>query len=701
MKRKYLFLILLLFCLLISPVLSIDVHWNSLTGDTFTYSTWSNKMITSMEYLKLGNTTDSLIRMQGIMHGINNNASKSFSGRFSAYVYGYTTIEHKLSEGSYTIVFSNNLGEGSVIYYDYIFDTWYVPIDIYGNISYFSVFLDNPWAADEVLVNYTSLGVLNGLQQDYYGMYGIADYFGVDAIVSWVKNYTPPIVDFTYTNIPNPLTVTFTDATNFIPIENYWDFGDGYIYSTGDFNSPIQHTYASQGSYNVKYAAWDINLVHFGWMNKTINLFGITNATYSLSVTPETINYGNNFTLTLSAQGGNYAGIKELKYGWSKGVDTDILYDKDNSAYILDYSLIGGIWYQYDTVSGTFSINKGSAIPNPVYSIGNFGVGTYTINGYLIKTNNEVIHISDTLIITGENQQALTIEAQDYENGYLISGAHINVLNLASGIWDNRTGGTGAQLFYYPYNQKIWVEVTKSGYMDTTRNHTVRAIPADRLYLLLYRGQTPPVTNVSLSISVLDYNGLDFIPNAKIQLIPSNEVKYTGASGIATFLVLENTTYQILVSKTGYQPATYILLTFAGGQSQTLIVILTKSVTLTPTLPTSIPTIPPAAGLGGNITPAACQLQLPKGSTLLDSLKNNMACAGISSGQNQGFGIALMIIFALGVIGGKYGKGMGVVMGMSSGYVLSLAMGLVPVWTFIAMIIFICLILAVKIWSAP
>jgi len=52
------------------------------------------------------------------------------------------------------------------------------------------------------------------------------------------------------------------------------------------------------------------------------------------------------------------------------------------------------------------------------------------------------------------------------------------------------------------------------------------------------------------------------------------------------------------------------------------------------------------------------------------------------------------------LFGGRYGRGLGVAIGAGAGYIISLAMKLVPLWTFIAVLVISGLIFAIKIWRA-
>ena len=541
--------------------------------------------------------------------------------------------------------------------------------------------------------------------------YSILNYTGVPnnfrIATSWQYVDVIPSVSFS-TDVNNgtaPLTVTFTDTSSFTPTSNSWTYGDGTSYTSGSFSSPVQHTYTTAGVYSINYSATSGMLS--GWGNKSayINVYSANTTStggYTLVVSPATVNYNQNFTITLSSDTGNFTGIKEVRYGWNQSGKTDLIYDLNN--YPLDYYLNAGTWYQYD--GSSFSINKGASLPNPISLLpAKFGTGDFTIDAYLIKDDNQVIHVSDTLTVTSTNYQTLTIQAIDFNDGYIVSSAHINVLDIAPNIWENKSAG-GEKIFNYPYGRNLYIDINSSAYYTSTKNYTVTNTPNNTIQIVMYRGITTPAGNVTLRVNVMDTQG-GYLNNAKVTVLNDDsyfdsQSQYTNYAGIATFLVLPTTDYAISVSKSGYLSAGKLENSGADGTTKDTTIVLSVGAN-----PTATPTPQPTAtgqyigNIGGsNLTPVTCQAQLPKGATILDSVRNNIACAGIQSGQNQGIAIAILIIFVLAIIGGKYGKGIGVVMGMGAGYVISLAMNLIPLWTFIALLVIAGIIFSAKIWGS-
>jgi len=436
------------------------------------------------------------------------------------------------------------------------------------------------------------------------------------------------------------------------------------------------------------------------WANTSV-LF-ITTSVYSLSVTPEIINYGDNFTMNIVSPTGTYADIQEVRYGYTKSTgEQDILHEGVHPTYLEDYLLIAGTWFQYDTATGSFSINKGATIPNPVITIGdsrgNIAVGNYTIEGYLFKTDNSVQTITDTLIIQQSINQELIIQAKDYLTGDLISGAHINVQNIASGAWINQTPVSGSVTLYYPYGTHLFIESSKTNYVTAYKNWTVTSVPHYTLWMLLSRGITPPAANVTLNVNVMDGFDYAFLPGAKVNL-SDGQVKYTSASGIASFTTAENTTYSLSVSKLGYQTAGDTINTGAGGAALEELIVLQRytPVTITPTPTPPTPTPSPTPTLpgyhAGNATFTG----------FWGPFENMFLAMGADAGEVgplMAFVLALIGLFvgAMGpsmVVGSMGFNAVGGEIGALLGITASVAFGFFPLY--LSIIVVCCLILYVS-----
>lgn len=330
---------------------------------------------------------------------------------------------------------------------------------------------------------------------------------------------------------------------------------------------------------------------------------------YTLYVSPSSVSFGSNFTATITSSTGGFPGISEIRY--SSSAPAGLLTDSGNHNYLLSFVNTTGTWFELDNAGGTgFSINKGTSIPTPEISTTDFGTGTFTISAYLVKTTGQVITLTAPLTVTSGGMQDLTISAKDFGTGFLVNGAHINVLNYGTGLWDNKTPITGQDLWYYPFNTNLFVEASKTGWATASKNWTVSGVPTYDLWMILYSGTTPPAGNVTLQVEVFDAYNLAPIPGALVHAYPSGsngESKFTSNAGVTTFNTSENTIYTIAVTKYGYQDGGSIINTGPGGATIDELIMLhratapTPTVTVPTTIPTNIPTTSPV-GPSGNYT---------------------------------------------------------------------------------------------------
>jgi hypothetical protein len=476
-------------------------------------------------------------------------------------------------------------------------------------------------------INLTLTGSLNGLNWTTYS----ASAGGVTGRVSFTYAYdfaTPAFFDIDGSYIHNrqatfsgTYTVTKPSGLGITgTVSKAGTFGKVFIINGTSGTQLSSEDTFNVDTYNINVPAESIKIcvqdTFLNWYN-TSELFSVPTPTptptpipsggYTLIVTPSSVNYGSNFTATVVSPGaGAFPDISEIYYGWSKSGSNDVLTDSTNPDYLLAYSNITGTWFERDNVAGTFSINRGALFPTPVVATTDFDAGVYTIDAYLTKTDGTVYSIHAPLTVTSGGMQTLTIVAKDFETGFNLNGAHINVKNWATGIWTNKSPITGSDTWYYPYNSYLFIESERPGWITAIKNWTVSNVPTYELWMIMYSGVTPPAANVTLQVAVYDSFNLAPIPGALVHVYAlgqNGESKLTSSAGVTTFNTTELADYTIAVTKYGYQNGGTIINTGPGGVAIDEVIMMNRATAPTPTVtvPTAVPSGVPTM-VGGNYT---------------------------------------------------------------------------------------------------
>jgi len=633
-----------------------------------------------------GNLTSFLTRMEGTITVIHNCPSSSYSGTVE--LKEATVPNPSIGTGTYTWVFNSAPGVVGTMHYVYDFPT---PLTASGDWGFYSYLTPDPGCS--VVGNRTSSSLPS--QDLIYPAQGFSWSFGGSHTVIW--NETPPtyapICSFSAspTSGAAPLDITFADTSSNTPTSWDWVIQNNgtpiveSLHSTLQASSYILHNI---GTYDLNFSASNVygscNIFSPNYFS-TVGNFTPTEG-YSLIVSPSSVAYGNNFTATILSSTGTFPDISEIRYSFSQG--TGLLTDSTDPTHLLSFTNLSGTWFELDNSAGTFSVNKGSTVPSVESAIANFGIGNYVIDAYLIKTNGQVISLHTALIVTSANLQTLTIDAKDFETGALITGAHIHVLNYATNIWDNKTAVTGSTIFYYPFTTKIFVESERSSWNTSVKNWTVTNDLTYDLWMIMYRGAPPTVSNVTLNIEVIDGYDNSFIPNAQVSL-SDNQAKYTSSAGVATFTILENTDYTITASKSGYQNGVIIINSGPGNVMVIYPITLHRAVAPTPTvtvptaIPSGIPTTSPV-GPAGNYTGffgPIYSMWSAMGATALE-MQLLMACFFVFCGVVVGgFGMGTIIPGApFSATGGEAGGVFAFILACAFGFISVLWIIVVIIW---------------------
>lgn len=442
--------------------------------------------------------------------------------------------------------------------------------------------------------------------------------------------------------------------------------------------------------------------------------------TTTLSASPTSVGVGNTVTLTTTCSGNNCqraGGANFFNY-----------YARPNATYIGDviaqyaYNTTSSGWNYRNSATGTWLV--GSYTPTSVTHIPTLPE-TYTYTVYIYDTNAQSLGTASTTVVVSGAPNAgglvMTLYAYDKSTTSQLGNYNLNITDLATGVNTN----IGNVVYNYnkllPRGSSQTLYCSKTGYTDASQLFTVPtdlAITQGSVGALMGCGMYPEGmtigTNTSVVVHVSDAETYFPVGNVLITLTAtgvSASPRYTGSDGqSALFLVPYNTSYLVTATKTGYCSVSdsgytgtnsyqYVPLNMKAGACNIITPTPTLSVTPTPWGWTPTPTITPIGGWGQNNQTARVCMKLPADASYVDIILNTLACNGFKDTQSQNLALSMLIIILAAVIFGKVAGGIGILAGAIVGTVFSIAMGLLPFWIIIVLIILAGLIFATKLWT--
>jgi len=506
---------------------------------------------------------------------------------------------------------------------------------------------------------------------------------------------------------PNKTLTGYTTSAGTITFSNLSSADTHLITVTkSGFNTAMPSVYAPTG----------------GLIYKSIGLDSASSVIYSAVCAPLSPVIGQTITLTIISSSigsltGSYLNTLEYINLVDFSTDSGEVYSQigGNKGYNLWKDNISSNWYG-NGYNGTVSL--GSTLVLPTFILQSAGVHQLRLTLTDAASHNTYYSNFNITVQGTASDLNLVIYPYDQITGNSISQAEYDILDPITNIWNNVTEFgishlvLGIQTGRY-YTGKIkainYVDQPFSFYTGFTNGISDGQTGNVNYMISLY----PIINNigagnVSLNVEVWDKNTIPLIGSSVSLISASTGISYgsskTGLNGAATFIVPMNDTYKATASFSGYQTGTSsIIVTTVSPVSMSIY--LTKLIT--PTI-TSVITIPTTSS-GVTITPTiqsgvysngTCITGNTQNLTLLDQLKNNLACNGVKTKTNQDLAIGALIIFVFMIVGGKWGKGIGVICGASAGYIISIAMDLIPIWTFFALLVLAGLIFGIKLFSS-
>jgi hypothetical protein len=487
-------------------------------------------------------------------------------------------------------------------------------------------------------------------------------------------SYTAPLnSSFTcspISQIPNG-DIVCTDTSTGSPSGWYWaiDYETLDIKPYQEFTARnITWSSAYSGLYTVKLQAY--TNISDSWNNKTnyVQISPLSSTSpYTLTLNATSINFGGSASATLtSGSDPSLAHLNGISYTYispSSTPNTVPFYEVGSTDNIQNYYLYGATWKGYKNSVGDWTNTK-SGIPNPATLKFN-DVGTITVQCTINTDDGNNYLLTKTVTVGQGNFITTSFQAYDGSNYNFLQGVEIDVKNLNTNTWTNGTYLSGKVSITTPTNQVLSAYGTKAGYYPAKYENA----PADGTpySLVFYQIGAPPQTNYQIFyVNTFTSTGLR-IPGA---LGTSNTTHATtGAAGSAQLNLFNSKLYSISATKTGYTGASTSYTTNNGtSDSITLIMNPIPTPTMTPITSWTV------NQTGGNVT------------GFWAPWTNLFTQMGASSYEMPlllaAFILLILMItgFAMaGILGGEIALGFGAI--------LCVAIGLIPLWVVLAIII--------------
>lgn len=441
-----------------------------------------------------------------------------------------------------------------------------------------------------------------------------------------------------------------------------------------------------------------------------------------LTATPDSINLGSSVSLT-----GSSSNVTRLTY--AGGLRRTSFYVNTHAqTYPVDFNMIGvfenvNATYWKFRADNTASWNEPTtASPLTLVNIPKVnGLLTYAFNAYDTNGAIATAGIDEVLVGGGAGSGALTISVGAYDattTGRLMDFS-LNITDEGSGVVTEYGNINYMKEITLPRGNGYVLRTTKEGYQtSTTIGESGTRLIVVPTSLSIQKGDYGAVFNVPMfpdgaitigntSISVRVFDIETYYPLSGVQVTNSyapTDIKYTGEEDSLTWIMPQNTAYTLTAFKSGYCTITQSKNTSTNTHQFVPLYLKYGSCSGATATPTSTPTITPTAtpiGGWGNITGGAtvCGV-MPEDATIIDILKNSMACNGLEDTQSQNLGMSMLIILFAAIILGRIAKGVGVLAGAIVGTVISTVAGFLPFWIIIVVIIMAGLVFAGKVfWS--
>jgi hypothetical protein len=428
---------------------------------------------------------------------------------------------------------------------------------------------------------------------------------------------------------------------------------------------------------------------------------------YNISYSPEYPQPNSPITTTISSNGGS-TGLANLKYisisaksDYNAGNEFIVKNSINQERNFLKFT--NETWGEYNGTYG-YIASLGGTTPNG-FTFNLPASGNWTIRAELEDILGRQTEIIQNMTVLGNTGQlSLSVYPISGTDGGFISGAQVNVLDMQTNNWTNKTVISAPDCRFYvsPGFYKYSVFASDVTYSNTNQGLLSGVFITNKdifrtvtLYPLVPEGAIiGDIINSTVYVTVRDPDLLEPIYGATVTITPENKYAKTNSIGVATFTLMNGTTYKATATASGYQTTSISFTPNTAIYSFDITMgfggVIPTAITPVITTITPIPTITPDAWKEENVT--QCGVIVDK-TSVIEWLKSKLACMGLKTAISQSLAIAAGIILLCMAFGGIYGKGIGSALGTIIGFILAFAVGLIP-FAVVALLISILVLIA-------
>jgi len=545
-----------------------------------------------------------------------------------------------------------------------------------------------------------------------------------------VNGYTP--IEGAYVTARDTLTGSFSTSAQPTNASGYAVFTN--VPNSANIGGTVTKTGYVFQNWNVPYQASTGSFMPDGDVTVTIQLTAVasvtptgtiviptptpvSSTTLHLTATPDSISLGDSVTLVGSAS-------NATKLTYAGGLRQTLFYmNKNNPNQPYNDELIG-VFYNVNATHWKFRTNNAVDFEEPttdspltfVHTPQTNALYTYKFAAFDANTKAVGGLASDNVLVGGgaaAGSLVMNLFASDGRTGSHLMNYQLNLTDDAAGTvteFGNITYDKDISLLRgNSYTLRASKDLYQSGSQQFVVPLSTSIVEGDNgaiASVKLFPNGWLSAGNCSVSVHVNDKETYYPIGNVQIS-IPGYLPQMTGNDAqSASFNIPQNTAYTVTASKSGYCSVSesrntstdtyqYVSIMMKYGSCVGVTPTHTPIPGLTPT-PTAIPT--PIGGIY-NGTAAVCGV-MPENPTIMDVLRNSFACNGITDLTMQNMALSMLIMLFGAIVLGRVASGIGVLAGAIIGAVVSTAMGILPFWIIIVLIIIAGLIFAGKIfWS--